>query len=194
VYPESILDPSVKMDPVVESAHFPSLAAVSLSFMVMFPFTEIRVSVIVSPSLFSPMAICTLLANLVPRSAPFVLLRVGVNSGLDVSWGPLISVAGRTFFAWWPSGRASSLLVYFLCLSFKIVSAGRTPASAIKGAIGVDFMHPVMARAVLFSIFWMSSSPFFCPLHHISDPKRAEAWTVTIILFLTFSVVMPNLL
>jgi hypothetical protein len=96
--------------------------------MVTLPFTEIAVSVIVSTPLFSPMAVCTLLANLVPRSAPFVLLRVGVNSGSDVSGGPLVSVAGRMFFAWWPSGRASSLLVYFLCLSFKIVSAGRTPA------------------------------------------------------------------
>jgi hypothetical protein len=181
----------MKMDPVVELAYFPSLALASLSFIVTLPFTEIRVSVIVSTWLFSPIVVCMLFTNLVPRSAPFVL-QVGVNSRSDISWGPLVSIAGRAFLAWWPSGRASSLLVYFLCLLFKIVLVGRILASAIKGAIGVDFMHPVIAPAVLFSIFWMSSSRFFCPLYHTSDPKRVEAWTVVIIIFLTFSGIIPN--
>jgi hypothetical protein len=75
----------MKMDLVIQLAYFPSLAMVSVSFMVMLPFTKIRVSVILSILLFSPMVVCMLLANLVPRSALFVLLQVSINSRSDVS-------------------------------------------------------------------------------------------------------------
>jgi hypothetical protein len=75
----------MKMNPVIELAHFLLSAMVSISFIVILPFTEIGVSVILSIVLFSLMVVCMLLANLVPRSAIFVLLWVSMNSRSNVS-------------------------------------------------------------------------------------------------------------
>lgn len=54
------------------------------------------------------------------------------------------------------------------------VFAGIKLASAIRGPIGVVFMHPVIALASQFIMVWGCSVRCFWFLHHISALKRAD--------------------
>jgi hypothetical protein len=120
------------------------------------------------------------------------LLTIHINAltHLDCLWIVQICISIQIVPGWsWTSRTVLVMVSRFADASTTI--AGVNCASAVSSAIGVVFMHPVIAHACRLNILCTSSALVCWPLHQTSKPKSANAWMTVVVTLRTFAGVIP---
>jgi hypothetical protein len=84
-------------------------------------------------------------------------------------------LSGMMLLAWCSFCNPANRSAYRRCLWSRTTATGVNLASAISGAIGVVFIHPVIANAYQLIIFCTASALGCWPLQQTSEPNSADA-------------------